>query len=110
MIKTYTDRHATYTSNNFLKHIDNKKVKTIVEGGSRDLIDALFLEKYFTDAYIHSFECNKEAYEICRSNLKQSSGRIKLNEMAMTNKDTELSFYAFNHDITTEHDIGVSSF
>jgi len=109
MIKTYTHRHGTYTSDKFLKYIDKTKVKTIVEGGSRDLIDALFLEEYFNDAYIHSFECNTEAYQICLTNLQKSLGRITLNSTAMCNEDTQLKFYAFDHIVTKHHDIGVSS-
>lgn len=109
MIKTYTERHATYTSEKFLKHIDRDKVKNIVEGGSRDLLDALFLESYFENANVHSFECNSEAYEICKKNLKCGFGRIKLNDMAMSNEDGELSFFAFDHNKTEHHDIGVSS-
>ena len=109
MIKTYTEKHATYTSEKFLKYIDHHKVKTIVEGGSRDLLDALFLEKYFKEATVHSFECNSEAHKICKENLEQSSGRINLNNMAMSNEDAELSFFAFDHNKTDHHDIGVSS-
>lgn len=109
MIKTYTSRHGTYTSDKFLKYIDKTKVKTIVEGGSRDLIDALFLEEYFNGAYIHSFECNREAHQICLSNLQRSLGRITLNSTAMCNEDAQLKFYAFDHIATEHHDIGVSS-
>ena len=109
MIKTYDNIHATYTSKQFLNFIDVKDVNVIVEGGSRDLVDALYLEQHFNNAQIHSFECNEEAYAICSKNLNRSKGRIKLNKLAMTNKNGELSFYAFDHNVTDHHDIGVSS-
>ena len=109
MIKAYDNIHATYTSKQFLDLIDPKEVNVVIEGGSRDLLDSLFLEQHFTNALIHSFECNEEAYVICSDNLKKSSGRIKLNKLAMTNKNGKMSFYAFDHNLTTQHDIGVSS-
>lgn len=109
MIKIYNKPHATYSSKQFLNFIDVSEVHYIIEGGSRDLIDALFLEQHFKDARIHSFECNDEAYQICAQNLEKSDGRIKLNKLAMTNTNDNLTFYAFDHDITDEHDIGVSS-
>jgi len=109
MIKTYSNKHGTYTSKQFLDFIDLKEVNVVVEGGSRDLLDALFLEEYFQSAHIHSFECNEEAYDICVENLKKGSGRIKLNKLAMAEKDGDLTFYSFDHNSTNEHDIGVSS-
>lgn len=109
MIKHYNERHATYTSDRFLKYINIEKIKVIVEGGSRDLIDALYLEKYFQRAHIHSFECNEDAYNICQTNIQQSLGRIKLNKLAMCDVDGEIFFHPFDHSVTDEHDIGVSS-
>lgn len=109
MIKTYHNIHATYTSKQFLNFIDVERVSIIIEGGSRDLVDALFLEQHFKGAQIHSFECNDEAYQICAQNLERSEGRVKLNKLAMTNTNDNLIFYAFDHDSTDEHDIGVSS-
>jgi len=52
MIKTYTQRHGTYTSDKFLNYIDKTKVKTIVEGGSR----------YLKMPYIYSITKKKFLY------------------------------------------------
>ncbi len=108
MIKNFTTKHATYTEEQFIEHV-NKDASVIIEAGSRDLLDALYLEQYFPKANIYSFECNEDSWSICENNLNKSEGRIHLSKCALYNKNENISFYAFEHDKTEEHDIGVSS-
>ena len=48
-----------YLEDIFKNNIDKNKVKTVFELGSRDLIDAIKLQKYFNcDVFL--FECNPD--------------------------------------------------
>ena len=52
----------------FNKSIDKKKVKTIFELGSRDLIDAKKLINHYNTAMCYSFECNPDCLIECKKN------------------------------------------
>ena len=52
----------------FVHLIPRDSINTIVELGSRDLRDALWLQKYF-DAEVVAWECNPEAIRLCRDTL-----------------------------------------
>jgi|694.fasta_scaffold143158_2 FkbM family methyltransferase len=109
-IRKNTTPNASYTQNEYISHIPNKEdIKYIVEAGSRDLLDALELEKIYPNALILSFECNPECIEICKHNLQYSQGRIQFFTWALSNKNDTLDFYSFNSDVCPEHDAGVSS-
>lgn len=109
-IRNCTRPSATYTEKKYYKHIDNKdSIKVIIEAGSRDLLDALELEKIYPNAVIFSFECNPECVDVCNINLKFSEGRIKFYPIALSNKEGELDFYSFDTNKTQHHDAGCSS-
>jgi len=109
-IRHFTAPTATYVSDDFVNQIANKNdIKVIIEAGSRDLLDALQLEKIYTNATIFSFECNPEGIEVCKNNLNFSQGRIFFYECAILNKNDNVDFYSFDSENCTGHDCGVSS-
>ena len=63
-----------YLEDIFKNNIDKNKVKIVFELGSRDLIDSIKLQKYFS-CKVYSFECNPDCLTICRTNYN------KLNEI-----------------------------
>lgn len=105
----YTTPTASYVNKNFTDFITHKEdIKNIIEAGSRDLIDALELEKIYPNATIYSFECNPESVEICKHNL-QHAKNIVFTDKALSQKTGIVEFYSLNSSVCTEHDPGVSS-
>lgn len=85
-----------YNRNTFLKHIEPYKnnIKTIFELGARDCLDSIFLQSYY-NCEVHAFEANPESYNNCILNLKNKNyeNKIKLNNYAVWNEQTEISFF-----------------
>lgn len=87
-----------------LKHIQ-PNIKTIIEAGSRDGIDALYLLNIFSESTVHSFEQNPLMFDTCMQNINNHN-RIKFNPVGLGHKTDILPFYAFTHNL----DSGPSSF
>lgn len=95
----------------FTRHIDQRRVETVFEIGSRDLLDAIQLRDYYR-ARVVAFECNPVALRTCRRHLQGQSG-ITLVEKAAWNENTTIPFFpvvASRLDgQPTEANIGASS-
>lgn len=109
-IRNNTTAAATYVDERYYRYIeDRERINTIIEAGSRDLLDALELEKIYPNATILSFECNPECIEVCNTNLKFSQGRIRFFPIALSNLEGDIDFYSFDSNKTLHHDAGCSS-
>tara|TARA_R110000824_G_scaffold177775_5_gene357303 strand:+ start:776 stop:1459 length:684 start_codon:yes stop_codon:yes gene_type:complete len=73
-----------------VKEIPTEAINIVVELGSRDAKDAVWLQEYF-NADIISWECNPKAIELCRDVIK-TKDRIKLVEKAVWSSNTRLKF------------------
>jgi FkbM family methyltransferase len=105
----YNAPSALYVSKNFTDFIkDKENIKNIIEAGSRDLIDALELEKIYPNATIYSFECNPECVELCKHNL-QFSKNIIFTDKALSEINGFVEFYSLDSEAYTQLDPGVSS-
>ena len=98
---------SQYLHRRFISRIDKTRVKTIFECGSRDGLDAIELNKYYKPEFIYAFECNPEAIELCRKNLKDTN--IILVEKAVFNENKIVDFYATDMEKSTNKELGASS-
>lgn len=67
----------------------------IIEGGSRDIVDAIKLN-WKTHKKVYAFECNPTCVEICNNNLSLnniSENNVKLISKALYHKNTTIDFY-----------------
>ena len=96
----------------FLHKINDKDIKVIFELGSRDLIDAIKLMRYFKNcSKIYAFECNDDCLVQCKNNLYN----LKLDEVpklflidkAVSLIDGDVVFYPF--DLQKYDNMGSSS-
>jgi FkbM family methyltransferase len=83
-------------------------VKTIVECGSRDCLDAIELNNYYHPEIIYSFECNPESISVCEDNIKDIQN-IKLMKYAVYDKNGVVDFYATDMVKSSDKNIGASS-
>eukprot|EP00873_Tetraselmis_striata_P033748 jgi/Tetstr1/454012/TSEL_040931.t1 len=70
-------------------------IKTVFEVGSRDCLDAIGLHKRF-GCKVFAFECNPEAVQICRANLKDcgyTAAEVELVEKAVFDREGPLEFH-----------------
>lgn len=84
----------TYGIGNYVrhaKHIDPDEINSIFEVGSRDALDALRLG-YHYKCPVYAFECNPEALEICRFNVKNYP-YVTVIPLACWNETKELEFH-----------------
>ena len=99
-----------YLEDIFKNNIDKNKVKTVFELGSRDLIDAIKLQKYF-NCNVYSFECNPDCLDICKTNYNKlneiTKKSINLIDFAVSNVDSYINFYPF--DLNKYNNMGASS-
>lgn len=93
---------STYLSKKFTDLIDPDNINYILELGSRDGIDAVYLSKYYL-CQVDAFECNPECIEICLNNLRAYTN-INLVTKAVWDRNETISFY-----VTTNGNIGASS-
>jgi FkbM family methyltransferase len=95
---------CTYTQPQFLKHISSnsstKNINTIVEVGSRDLLDAICLAQQFPLATVHSYECLPSSVDLCKRAHKQLPSyvqkRIHFYPVALGAEDGKLDLYPFS--------------
>lgn len=85
-----------YNKQVFLNHLDFYKnnFNTIIEVGSRDGLDTIFLSRYF-NCKVHSFEPNPTSYVDCLNNISQYENKeqISMNNFAVWNENTKITFY-----------------
>jgi FkbM family methyltransferase len=95
----------------FFSLIDNNKIKTIFELGSRDLIDAIKLLDYFKDSKAYAFECNPDCLVECHNNIHKlneiTKERLILINKAISINNGNVSFYSF--DLQKYNNMGASS-
>lgn len=101
----------SYLEDIFVKNIKQNQIKTIFELGSRDLVDAEKLVRYY-DAKVYSFECNPDCLALCHENYKRFETSIQekivLVEKAVALEDKPQKFFAI--DTEKYVNIGASSF
>lgn len=76
---------------NFYNQIEKKEVKSILEIGSRDALDAIELSQIF-QCHVFAFECNPAALDLCRKHINNNPN-ITLIPMAVWNKSAKIPFY-----------------
>jgi FkbM family methyltransferase len=95
----------------FLKEIDSKKINTIFELGSCNLMDGIKLIKIFSNAKCYSFECNPDCLSECKTSYSKLSesqkSRLCLIEKAVCLEDGKIKFYPF--DLEKYNNMGASS-
>lgn len=99
---------TTYLHSSFVKSIDRTSIRTIVECGSRDCLDAIALNKFYKPRKIYSFECNPESIPVCERNIKRIPN-IVLIPKAVCDVDGDVSFYATDMENSVDRNIGASS-
>lgn len=97
---------SDYLYKGFTDLIDKQSIKTIVECGSRDGLDAIALLEYFDPDIIYTFECNPESIPVCLENI-EGLPQIQFIDSAVTNVDYKVKFYPT--DTTKDKNIGASS-
>lgn len=99
---------SSYTQELFTKHIKHE-IKTIIECGSRDCLDAIEMLKFYKADTIYSFECNPESIIICKENIKNYNN-IKLIEYGVYDEETDdVTFFATDMEKSLDKNIGASS-
>lgn len=91
-------------------------VRKIFDCGSRDALDGIELAELFDAEEVHFFECNPFSIKVCKRNIEKKSGapfKMKLHELALGDKEGEVSFFAIDPQKTvTPHpggNVGASS-
>ena len=99
-----------YLNQEFTSLIDKEHIKTIVEVGSRDCLDAINLADYYEDSSVFCFECNPETINQCFINLQmapfQIRSRINFFPFAVGSKEETRFFYKWKD----KRNPGASSF
>lgn len=95
---------SNYWDDRFLKHLLISDVKTVFEVGARYGSETLKLSEIFTDSLIHSFECNPNTIDKCKTNLNKNK-YICFNDFGLGEKEENLPFYSY-----TKGNDGASSF
>ena len=89
----------SYFHDAFLENISKSAVKTILELGSRDLIDAHSLQKHY-GATVYSFECNPDCINACELHMQTfdpaTKDKIRLIKNAVSLTDGDITFYPFD--------------
>ena len=98
---------SSYLSEKFTDKIVDITIKTIVECGSRDCLDAKQLDRYYVPDRIYSFECNPESIGICKHNANGT--QIQVIEKAVCDKDELVDFYPTDMQASNDKNIGASS-
>lgn len=90
----------------FVNEIDKNEIKIIFELGSRDLIDAIKLEKYYNNSKVYAFECNPDCLVECKKNINIGTN-VVLIEKAVSLNNEIIKFYPF--DLKKYNNMGSSS-
>jgi FkbM family methyltransferase len=77
------------------KFIDPQDVKIMLDLGSRDAEVSLAAKRHLPNARLWAFECNPDAIQLCRANLRGRND-ITLVERAVSNVPGPVDFYAIN--------------
>lgn len=94
---------STYWDPLFVKHLDPETIEIVMEVGARYGDESKQLKKVFPKSQIHTFECNPNTIERCRSNL--SGTDIIFNDYGLGSTEERLPFYSYH-----ESNDGASSF
>lgn len=83
----------------------------IADIGSRDATEGLYLFDTLNADELHIFEPNPYAIGICKKNIEShgNSGNIFLNEVALSDKQGDVSFYPVDPEASERSDTGLSS-
>jgi FkbM family methyltransferase len=81
--------------------LNGGELSTIWEIGSRDGKDSEQLSKIFSDAAVMAFEPNPDTYGHVEEVAKNSHGKIKAMNLALSNVDGEVVFYKIDTEKTT---------
>ena len=87
-----------------LPHLPSK-LHSIVEIGSRDSLDAIFLSNVF-NCEVVAFEPNPSQTKICQSNIDKSGSDVKLRTEALSNQTSTIDFFAV--DVGIYNNVGAS--
>jgi FkbM family methyltransferase len=97
---------------NFLKYIDahvpREEVKTILDLGSRDGLQAVEFALAFPASTVYAFECNPYSIQICRDVIKDFSN-IVLVEKAVHERNGTVAFFPTDPVNNYKSDTGFSS-
>ena len=97
--------------NKFFNNIKDEEIEIIFELGSRDILDAIQLIKYFKNTKCYSFECNPDCLIHCKKNIKVTDDEIKKNiflvEKAVCRENKTVKFFPF--DLNKYDNMGASS-
>jgi len=99
---------SSYLNKKFTNNIPIHKIKTILECGSRDALDAVDLYNYYRPCQVYAFECNPESIPVCKFNIN-GHPYIKLIEKAVYNTNGIVYFYPTDMDRSIDKNIGASS-
>ena len=91
--------------NEFLSGIN---YETVIECGSRDIVDLMVFTSIYGVDKSYAFECNPYAINLCKRNLRYAESDIELVEKAVYNKDQKIEFYSVDA-INESSNIGASS-
>lgn len=121
----FKDNNADYSRNmeygglvaQRLKHIidlvDFSRIKTVLDIGSWHLDQSFEFMHIFPEANVYAFEPNPTSARLCRQKMGSLPSvhrtRIYVNELALTDKSGEISFYPLDTTQTTSTNHGMSS-
>ena len=104
--KAILGKGDNYLRPKYEKHIDKTRVKSLLEIGSRDALDAICLSDYYK-CHVFAFECNPKAIDICKKNISCCKNKnVTLIPYALWDKSGTIPFYAIDE---YERNIGASS-
>lgn len=99
---------GSYLNKDFLLLLEkNNDIKTVLEIGSRDCLDALKLSHKFK-CHVFAFECNPIMLDTCRKNIA-SNPNVTLIEKAVWDKTETISFFPMIEEGTVYYNPGASS-
>jgi len=94
----------------FADKVQNDQIHIIFELGSRDVVDAIELIKYF-NCKVYAFECNPDCLVECKKNMSGLDPHVKdklvLIDEAVSLHDGNVSFFPF--DLVKYNNMGSSS-
>ena len=96
-----------YLRKGFTDNIDKGVIKTVVECGSRDCLDAISLMEYYNPNRIYAFECNPDSFLVCENNILNKD--VILIKKAVCDKDGDVVFFATDMEKSVDKNIGASS-
>lgn len=93
--------------------MDFSNVKTILDIGSWHLDQSVEFMNIFPSAKVYAFEPNPDSAALCRSRIgsmpESYASRIEVHELALTDKQGEISFYPLDASKTSSSNHGMSS-